>query len=58
MDININGVIFYIPKVIKNTAGLSRPQPVELKVYNKDELTCPVCTVDEYTKGTEKIRNY
>ena len=35
MDININKVTFYIPKGIKNTTRLFRPQPIELKAYKK-----------------------
>ena len=56
MDININKVIFYIPKIIKNTTRLFHPQPIKLKAYNKDESICPVRTVVEYIKATEKIR--
>ena len=54
IDLNINKVIFYIPKVIKNTTRLFHPQPIELKAHNKDESICPVRTVVEYIK--EKIR--
>ena len=56
MDIKINRVIFYIPNVIKNTARSFHPQPIELKAYNKDESICPVRTVIEYIKATEKYR--
>ena len=56
MDININKVIFYLPRVIKNTTRSFHPQPIKLEAYNKDKSICPVCTVVEYTKGTEKIR--
>ena len=56
MDININKVIFYLPRVIKNAARSFHPQPIKLEAYNKDKSICPVCTVVEYTKGTEKIR--
>ena len=56
MDIDINKVKFYIPKVIENTTRSFHPQPFELKVYNKDELICPIRTVVEYIKATEKIR--
>ena len=45
MGINIIKVIFYIPKVIKNTTGSFHSQPVELKAYNKDQSICPVRTV-------------
>ena len=56
MDININKVKFYIPKVIENTTRSFHPQPFELKVYNKDESISPVRTVVEYIQATEKIR--
>ena len=56
MGINIIKVIFYIPKVIKNTTGSFHSQPVELKAYNKDESICPVHTVVEHIKVAEKIR--
>ena len=36
MGININTVIFYILKVIKNTTRLFHPQRIELKAYNKE----------------------
>ena len=57
MDININKVIFYIPKVIKNTTRSFHPQPVELKAYNKDESFCPVSTVVEYIEVQKKLEN-
>ena len=56
MDININKVIFYIPKVIKNTTTTFHPKPIELKAYDLDESICPVRTVVEYIKATEKFR--
>ena len=52
IDININKVIFYIPKTIKNITRSFRLHPVKLK----DESICPVRTVVEYIKATEKIR--
>ena len=57
MDININKVIFYIPKVIKNTTRSFHSQPIELKAYNKDESVFPVRAVVEYIKATEKLEN-
>ena len=57
IDININRVIFYIPKIIINTTRPFHPQPIELKAYNKDESICPVRTVVEYIKATEKFEN-
>ena len=58
MDINMNKVIFYIPKVVKNitNARSFHPQPIELKTYNKDGSICLVSTVAEYIKATEKNR--
>ena len=56
MDIDINKVLFYISKVIKNTTRSFQPKPIELKAYNKDESICLVCTVVEYIKGIEKIK--
>ena len=56
MDINISKVIFYIPKVIKNTTKLLHAQPIKLKAYNKDESICAVRAGVENTKVTEKIR--
>ena len=56
MDININRVIFFISKAIKNTTRSFQPQPIELKAYNKDGSIYPVRTVVEYIKATEKIR--
>ena len=58
MDINMNKVIFYIPKVVKNMTNTRsfHPQPIKLKIYNKDESICLVSTVVEYIKATEKNR--
>ena len=56
MDININRVIFYISKVIKNTSRSFQLQPIELKAYNKDGSIYPVRTVVEYIKAAKKIR--
>ena len=49
-------VVFYIPKVIKNTTRSFHPQPIELKACNKDESIFPVRIIVEYIKATEKIR--
>ena len=56
MEININKVLFYIPKVIKNTTRWFHPRPIELKASNKNESIFLVCTVIEYIKGIEEIR--
>ena len=56
MNINIIRVIFYIPKVIKNTTTSFQPQLIKLKAYNKDKSICPLHTVVDYIKATEKYR--
>ena len=54
INININKVIFYIPKIIKNTKRSFLPHPVKLKAYNKEESICPVRTVVESINATKK----
>ena len=56
MDIDIERVVFYIPDIIKNTTTSFHPEPIELAAYNLDESICPVRTVVEYIKATEKFR--
>ena len=55
MDININKVMFYIPKIIKSITRLFQPEPIELKAYKKGESICPGRTFVEYIEATEKI---
>ena len=49
-------VVFYIPKVIKNSTRSFHPQPIELRACNKGESIFSVRTIVEYIKATEKIR--
>ena len=56
MDINIQQVSFYIPKVIKNTATMFHPKPITLHTFAADERICPVRNIVEYIKASEKFR--
>ena len=42
MDINIDKIIFCIPKIIKNTTRSFQLKPIGLKAYNKDESIFPI----------------
>ena len=56
MDINIQQVTFYIPKVIKNTIKLFHPRPIILEAFPDDERICPISNIVEYIKASEKFR--
>ena len=56
VDMNLERVVLYIPKVLKNTTQAFRSKPIELKAYEPDDSICPVRTVVEYNKATEKYR--
>ena len=56
MDINIQQVTFYIPKVIKNTTTMFHPKPIILQAFPADERICPVRNIVEYIKASEKFR--
>ena len=54
MGININKVIFYESKVIRNTTRLFHSQPIEPNALIQESIF-PGRTVIEYIKATEKI---
>ena len=56
MDINIQQVTFYIPKVIKNTTTMFHPKPIILQAFPADERISPVRKIVEYIKALEKFR--
>ena len=56
MDINIQQVTFYIPKVIKNTTKMFHPRPIILEAFPDDETICPISNIVEYIKASEKFR--
>ena len=57
MDINIQQVTFYIPKVIKNTTTMFHPKPIIPQVFPADEKICPVRNIVEYIKASKKSKN-
>lgn len=53
MNIDLEKVAFYIPKVLKNHYY---SKPIDLKAYEFDESICFVRTVVEYIKTNEQLR--
>ena len=49
-------VIFYIPKVIKNTTAMFHPVPINLQAFPADERICPVKNIVENIRASEKFR--
>ena len=59
MDADLEKVVFYIPKVLKNTTHeLHHSKPIKLNPYKPDESICPVRTVVEHIKATEQYRDF
>ena len=56
MDINLEKVVFFIPKALKNATQAFHWKPIVLKAYESDESICPVRTVVEYIKSIEQYR--
>ena len=56
MNIDLQKVAFYIPKVLKNTTKSFYSKPIDLKAYQFDESICLVRTVVEYIKTNEQLR--
>ena len=56
MNINIQQVTFYIPKVIKNTTTMFHLKPIILQTFPVNERICPVRSIVEYIKASEKFR--
>ena len=56
MDINIQEVTFYIPKVIKTTTTMFHPKLIILQAFPTDESICPVRNIVEYIKASENFR--
>ena len=56
MDINIQQVTFYIPKVIKNTTTMFHPKPIILQAFPADERICPVRNIVECIKASDKFK--
>ena len=54
MGININKVIFYISKVIRNATRLFHSHPIEPNAFIQESIF-PGRTAIEYIKATEKI---
>lgn len=56
MNIDLEKVAFYIPKVLKNTTKSFYSKPIDLKAYEFDESICFVRIVVEYIKTNEQLR--
>ena len=56
MDINIQQITFYTPKVIKNTTIMFHPKPIILQALPADERICPVRNIVECIKASDKFK--
>ena len=53
---NLEKVVFYIPKVLKKSTQAFHSTPIDFKAYEPDESICPIGTLAEYIKAIEQYR--